>query len=139
MDSTHSVKNHIQQLDFDTLIQTGQGYVSFMKFLKDLNNSSGKLLYLYIMCCYVLDNGAITRLITQRFKELLLKEEMPHLNEDIKQKLIESVQQETYDKALFKAAKNELRRILLKEYFVKFLNSERFRELNGNCALQLIK
>ena len=121
-------------VDLDTLLQNDHGRKLFAIFLKEMNNSSDNILTLYLICCCFQNNQRIED--RQRLKQILektynacfIKNQLPQLNCDLKQKLCESLQKTTYNEAIFNAVKKELKTILDSDYYPKFLSSKVYQE-----------
>ena len=121
-------------LDLDTLLQNDHGRKLFALYLKDLNNSSDNILTLYLICCCfqnnqrIEDRQRIKQILEKTYNACFIKNQLPQLNFDLKQKLCESLQKTTYNETIFNAVKKELKSILDSDYYPKFLASSIFRE-----------
>ncbi|RNA20493.1 axin, partial [Brachionus plicatilis] len=122
-----------QHNDLDSLLQNDSGRKLFALFLKDFNNSSDNLLTLYLICsCFhnqrVDDRHRIKQILEKTYQACFVKNQLPYLNEELKQKLCDSLKKSTYNETIFKAVKNEIKKILENEYFPLFLKSKIYHD-----------
>ena len=131
---SESAKSADSIIDLDTLLQNDNGRKVFALFLKDLNNSSDNILTLYLICCCfqnnqrIEDRQRIKQILEKTYNACFIKNQLPQLNAELKQKLCESLQKTTYNETIFNAVKKELKCMLESDYYPKFLNSKIFHE-----------
>ncbi|CAF0743708.1 unnamed protein product [Brachionus calyciflorus] len=124
--------SHVHE-DLDTLLQNDSGRKLFALFLKEFNNSSDNLLTLYLICsCFqnqrIDDRHRIKQILEKTYQACFVKNQLPYLNPELKQKLCDSLKKNTYNESIFNAVKKELKNILENEYFPLFLNSKIYLE-----------
>lgn len=132
-------KEMSQNNDLDTLLQNDSGRKLFALFLKEFNNSSDNLLTLYLICsCFhsqrVDDRHRIKQILEKTYQACFVKNQLPYLNEELKQKLCDSLKKSTYNESIFRAVKNEIKKILENEYFPLFLKSRIYLDNGGLAA-----
>lgn len=128
-----------QHNDLDALLQNDSGRKLFALFLKEFNNSSDNLLTLYLICsCFhnqrVDDRHRIKQILEKTYQACFVKNQLPYLNEELKQKLCDSLKKSTYNETIFRAVKNEIKKILEKEYYPLFLNSRIYLDNVGKSG-----
>jgi hypothetical protein len=123
--------HHQQQLDFESIIRIDNGRKLFSQFLKEYNNSDN-LLTLYLICCCfhkrIDDRQKIKQILDLTYNACFVKNQLSHLSFDLRQKLGESLQKQTYNEPVFNAVKSELKSLLEKDYFPQFIKSTLFQE-----------
>jgi hypothetical protein len=125
-----SNETNTNEADLDTLLQNDHGRKLFAVFLKDLNNSSDNILTLYLICCCFQNNQRledrqrIKQILEKTYNACFIKNQLPQLNCDLKQKLCESLQKTTYNETIFNAVKKELKCMLDSDYYPKFMASK---------------
>jgi hypothetical protein len=129
-------KQHHQQhskMDMDTLCHNDTGRRLFNQFLKEYNNSDN-LLTLYLICgCFhrnqKIDNRQrIKQVLEKTYTACFVKNQMPYLSKDLKQKLCETLQKSTYNESVFMAVQKEIKHVLEQEYYPLFLKSKLYKE-----------
>lgn len=127
-----------RNFDLDLLLQNDNGRKLFGQFLKEFKNSSDNLLTLYLICCCFQnhkrldDRHRIKQILEKTYHSCFIKNQLPHLSADLKNKLSESLKKATYNESIFNAVKLELKNILEHEYFPKFLKSKLFNQSEFN-------
>lgn len=121
------------QEDLDTFLQNDSGRKIFTLFLKDFNNSSDTLLTLYLICsCFqnqrMEDRQKIKQILDKTYQTCFVKNQLPYLNAELKQKLCDSLRKSTYNESIFNSVKKELKQIFETEFFPKFLKSKIYLE-----------
>lgn len=129
--STSSAASSDTTIDFDSLLIKENGKCFFSKFLNEANKSVENLLTVYlILNCYQTksfmnqENEQILDLI---YRSCFVKNEITHLNNELKEKLAQTLRNKVYDESVFNAVKQELKNILEREYFPLFLESKLFK------------
>lgn len=132
--------NETSSSGLDTLLQNDTGRRLFAQFLKEFNNASDSLLTMYLICsCFqsqrVDDRNRIKQILEKTYKECFVKNQMPYLNPDLKQKLCESLKKCTYNESVFTAVRKEIRNLLQNEYLPLFLASKLYQENLSNTNI----
>jgi hypothetical protein len=142
-DPTVSSNFSSSKMDLDTLLQSDATRKLFSAYLKEFNNSSDNLLTLYLICCCcqnqsrVEDRQRMKQILEMTYNTCFIKNQLPYLNSELKQKLSETLQKTTYNESVFSAVKKELKLILQEDYFPKFIKSKAFKDylkLSENSA-----
>lgn len=127
-------QTHIDDLDFDTVIQNDSGRKLFSMYLKEFNNSCDSLLTLYLICrCFqnhqrIEDRQRFKQILEKTYNACFIKNELTHLSSDLKQKIGESLQRKTYNESVFNAVRSELKLLLETHYFPQFLESNFYKD-----------
>jgi hypothetical protein len=129
-----NINQHLQpQPDLDNLLTNDSVRKMFKNYLREFKNSSDNLLTLYLICsCFQtqkLENRQRIKYILEKtYNSCFVQNQLPYLSTDLKQKLRDTLQKNTYNESIFNAVKKELKPLLETEYFPSFLKSKLYME-----------
>lgn len=124
-----TVNAHTNELDLDAMLQTDNGRKLFGLYLKELNNSVDTLLTLYLICCCfqnqrIDDRTRIKQILEKTYQTCFVKNQLPYLSAELKQRLCDTLKRATYNESIFNAVKKEIKHILETNYYPAFLKSK---------------